>query len=218
MSEPGNGSGFGGPYDVSGGSGHESAGSHPHDPFEPPERSGLARGVAIVTLGVIVGILLLPSATRSPLAVVQGGTPAAARQEPSSTTTSLPARSTTTTTTTTTALAPAKIHVLVANATSVNGVAGSVTTFLGGKGFATLTAVNALVKLTASQIYFTTAGSGAAASEVASALELAPATVQTAAAKPPVSSAAGASVIVIVGSDLATRFAPASTTTTVKGH
>jgi hypothetical protein len=214
MSEPGNGSGFGGPYDVSGGSGHESAGSHPHDPFEPPERSGLARGVAIVTLGVIVGILLLPSATRSPLAVVQGGTPAAARQEPSSTTTSLPARSTTTTT----ALAPAKIHVLVANATSVNGVAGSVTTFLGGKGFATLTAVNALVKLTASQIYFTTAGSDAAASEVASALELAPATVQTAAAKPPVSSAAGASVIVIVGSDLATRFAPASTTTTVKGH
>jgi hypothetical protein len=171
--------------------------------------------VAIVTLAVILGILLLPSATRAPLVVVAARSAPPARQGPSSTTTSLPARSTTTTTTT---LAPAKIHVLVANATSVNGVAGSVTTFLGGKGFATLTAVNALVKLTASQIYFTAAGSVAAANEVASVLQLAPTTVQAVSAKPPVSNAAGASVIVIAGSDLVTRFAAASTTTTVKSH
>jgi hypothetical protein len=215
MSEPGSGSGAGGQYEVPGGSGHTPAGSHPRDPFEPPERSGLVRGVVIITLAVILGILLLPSATRAPLAVVVARSPAASRQEPGSTTTSVPARSTTTTTT---ALAHAKIHVLVANATSVNGVAGSVTTFLGGKGFATLTAVNALAKLTASQVYFTTAGSSAAASEVASALSLAPAVVKAASAKPPVSSAAGASVIVIAGSDLATRFAPSSTTTTVKSH
>jgi hypothetical protein len=171
--------------------------------------------VVIVALGVVLGALLLPSATRAPLAVVAARAPVTARQEPSSSTTRPPAKSTTTTTS---APALATIHVLVANATSVNGVAGSVTAFLGGKGFATLTAANALAKLTASQIYFTTAGSATAAGKVASVLGLSPATVQAASAKPPVASAAGASVIVIAGSDLATRFAPASTATTVKSH
>jgi hypothetical protein len=167
--------------------------------------------VVIVVLAVVIGALVMPSATRAPLAVVTTRVAAGTPRGSSSTTTSLPARSSTTTTTTP---AHAGIHVLVANATSVNGVAGSVTTFLGGKGFATLTAANALVKLTASQIYFTASGSAAAADEVASALSLASTTVKPASAVAPVASAAGASVVVIAGADLAARFAPASTTTT----
>lgn len=200
-----------GPHNGQGGRGRSQVGSGLRDQFGPPERSGLVRGVVIVVLAVVIGALVMPSATRAPLAVVTTRVAAGTPRGSSSTTTSLPARSSTTTTTTP---AHAGIHVLVANATSVNGVAGSVTTFLGGKGFATLTAANALVKLTASRIYFTASGSAAAADEVASALSLASSTVQPASAVPSVLSAAGASVVVIAGADLAARFAPASTTTT----
>ena len=103
---------------------------------------------------------------------------------------------------------------LVANATNVNGVAGAITRFLGGKGYSTLTAVNALTTLGSSQIYFTSAGSSADAAEVASALGLTSAAIQPASSNPPVSSTAGAAVVVVAGQDLATRFAPPTTTTT----
>jgi LytR cell envelope-related transcriptional attenuator len=198
-----------GPEEAAGGTARQQARSHPHDPFEPPERSGLARGLLIVIVGVVLAVLLLPSATRAPLATVATSAPARAHHGHSLAPTS-PPRSTTTTTK---APAAATIHVLVANATTVNGVAGSVTTFLGTKGFSTLTATNALTRLAASEIYYTATGSAADADEVASALGLAPAVVQAATATPPVASTTGASVIVIAGQDLATRFAPATTTT-----
>jgi len=105
--------------------------------------------------------------------------------------------------------------VLVANATTVNGIAGTVTSFLANKGFATLTATNATERVTATEIFYTAAGSAAAATEVAGALSVAPTTIQAATAVAPVASTAGASVIVIAGQDLATRFSPSATTTTV---
>jgi hypothetical protein len=180
-----------------------------HDPFEPPEPTGRVRGLALVIIVVVLGALLMPSATRAPLAVT-----AAARLPASTPTTSTPTTAANPTSTTTAPPATATIHVLVANGTTVNGVAGSVTTYLGGKGFSTLAAVNALTKLTSSQVYYTAAGSSAEAAEVASALGLASSAVQAKGTTPPVSSSSGASVVVIVGQDLATRFAPASTTTT----
>ena len=108
------------------------------------------------------------------------------------------------------------IHVLVANATETNGVAGAVTQFLASKGFATLTAVNALVKVTASEI-FTVGGATADTSVVASALNLPATSIEPAAQGAPVSSTTGANVVVIVGPDLATRFAPGATTTAPAG-
>jgi hypothetical protein len=181
----------------------------PHDPWEPPERSGLVRGVVLVVLAIVLGILLLPSATRAPLQVVASRSSTTV-PTPSSATTHPSASSTTPTTT---APAASEIHVLVANATNVNGVAGAITSFLGGKGFQTLTAVNALTTLTAWQLYVTSAGSASDAAVVAKALGLSASTIQSASSAAPVSSTGAASVVVVAGQDLASRFAPSSSTT-----
>jgi len=187
---------------------HPQGGSH-----EPTDRAHSGRGLAIVIAAVVIGIVLLPSATRAPLA-------ASARTTTPTTTAASAGRPAghghghhgTTSTSTTTTVAPASIHVLVANATSTNGVAGAVTRFLASKGFSTLTATNALLKVTASQIY-TVGGATADTSSVAAALSLPATSTEPAAAAAPVASTTGANVVVIVGPDLATRFAPGAAVT-----
>ena len=182
-----------------------------HEAHEPHDGARAGRGVAIVVIAVVVGVLLLPSATRAPL-------PAdASTATPTTTTTTTAAGGTAshghhTTTTTSTTIPPSAIHVLVANATTTNGVAGDVTRFLASKGFGTLTATNALVKVTASQI-FTVGGATADVQAVATALNLPATAIEPAASAAPVSSTAGANVVVIVGPDLASRYGPGSTTT-----
>jgi hypothetical protein len=104
----------------------------------------------------------------------------------------------------------------VANATDTNGVAGAVTTYLVSKGFGTLTATNALLKVTASEIY-TVGGATADVQAVATALNLPASSIEPAASAAPVASTTGANVVVIVGPDLATRFNPATTTTAPTG-
>jgi hypothetical protein len=179
---------------------------------EPPDRPHSGRGLAIVIVAIVIGVLLLPSATRAPLsaAAVSSGT----------TTTLAPGRAAShghqSSTTTSTTIPPASIHVLVANATTVNGVAGATTTFLASKGFGTLTATNALLKVTASEI-FTVGGATADTQAVAAALSLPASSIEPAASAAPVASTTGANVVVIVGPDLAARFAPGATTTTPAG-
>jgi hypothetical protein len=179
---------------------------------EPPDRPHSGRGLAIVIVAVVIGVLLLPSATRAPLSAsaVSSGT----------TTTLAPGKTTppghSSSTTTSTTVAPASIHALVANATLVNGVAGSVTTFLTSKGFGTLTATNALLKVTASEI-FTVGGATADVQAVAAALGLPASSIEPAASAAPVASTTGANVVVIVGPDLASRFHPGATTTAPPG-
>lgn len=185
---------------------------------EPPSWASSGRGVAIVIVAVVIGVLLLPSATRAPLA-------ASAKTTAPTTTVASVGRAatrghghghhagTSTSTSTSTTVPPASIHVLVANATTTNGVAGAVTRFLASKGFATLTATNALLKVTASQIY-TVGAASADAGTVAAALSLPSTSIEAVAATAPVSSEAGANVVVIVGPDLATRFAPGTAATT----
>jgi hypothetical protein len=95
-------------------------------------------------------------------------------------------------------------------------VAGAVTTFLASKGFATLTATNALLKVTASEV-FTVGGATADVAPVVAALGLPASSVEPAASAAPVASTAGANVVIIVGPDLATRFAPGATTTAPPG-
>jgi len=172
------------------------------------------RGLVVVAAAVALCVLLLPSATRAPSTAAASSSTAA----PSTPTTTAPShavgRASTTTapsrgTTTTTLPAPATVHVLVANGTTTNGVAGAVTTFLGQKGYGTLTATNALTRVSATKVY-PTGGSVAAAQEVATALGLPVSSVQAVGATAPVSSAAGATVVVIAGPDLAARFAPSA--------
>jgi hypothetical protein len=193
--------------------GNGSADPPPGEPPEAGDRPHSGRGLAIVVVAIVIGVLLLPSATRSPLAAsaVTSGTTA----------TTVPAgRSAATghhaSTTTTTTVPPSSIHVLVANATTVNGVAGAVTTFLSSKGFATLTATNALLKVSASEI-FTVGGATADVQAVATALSLPASSIEPAASAAPVASTTGANIVVIVGPDLASRFAPGATTTAPAG-
>lgn len=191
------------------------AGTGPDEqpPGEPPDRARTGLGVAIVVVAVVIGVLLLPSATRAPLAAVASTATTTTTTVPSSPGTNHGQHSSSATSTT---IPPATVHVLVANATTTNGVAGDVTSFLASKGFGTLTATNALVKVNASQV-FTVGGATADVQAVAAALNLPASSIEPAASSAPVSSTAGANVVVIVGPDLAARYGPGSTTTSHPG-
>jgi hypothetical protein len=188
-------------------------GSGDHPPGESSggsDRARSGRGLAIVVVAVVIGVLLLPSATRAPLAA------SASTTGPSATTTPSSSGGHHGTTTTSTTIPPAGIHVLVANATTVNGVAGSVTSFLASKSFGTLTATNATVKVPTTEV-FTVGGATADAAAIAAALDLPTTSIEPAASAAPVANTTGANVVVIVGTDLATRFNPATTTTAPAG-
>jgi LytR cell envelope-related transcriptional attenuator len=121
------------------------------------------------------------------------------------TTTTRPAVPTTTTTT-----APPHVPVLAANASSVPGAAGSVTTQLQTAGWDMLPPVNASARVTVTNVYYV-AGQKSAAQEVAKALILPPSSVAPYTTSAPVSSIGTAEVLIVVGPDLANR---TSTTTT----
>ena len=191
-----------------------------HDPFEPPASGGSRwlRGALVVVVAVVIGALLMPSATRAPLAV-----PASAQSAASSTTTSpspaasfptarstttIPAPTTTTTAAPTVVPGASSIHVLVANGTSITGLAGGVASYLRSRGFGTLSATNASTKVSATQVY-AAAGQQGAATTVVNALGLPASAVQPTSAVAPVSSTSGATAVVIAGPDLA-RLAPTS--------
>jgi hypothetical protein len=190
---------------------HRSGGS-----FEPPERARSGRGLALFIVAVVIGALLLPSATRSPLAAGASAGSSGAGSSASTTSTTRPGHHHGSTSTTSTTVPLSSIHVLVANATLTNGVAGAVTTFLASKGLGTLTATNALLKVTASEVY-TVGGATADVQPVVAALSLPASSIEPAASAAPVASTTGANVVVIVGPDLATRFNPATTTTAAAG-
>ncbi len=174
----------------------------------PPAPSGYLRGVGVVVVAVVIGVLLMPSGTRAPLGVktLASTSPPAS----SATTTTTGAASTTTTLA---AIVPgaASIHVLVANGTSITGLAGGTSTYLRSRGFLTLAATNSTTKVTGTQVY-AVSGPSSAATRVTEALGLPASTIQPTSAVAPVPSTAGANVVVIAGPDLQ-RLASSSTTT-----
>jgi hypothetical protein len=187
------------------GSGHGAGGTD----RDPPgaAASGYLRGVGVVIVAVVIGVLLMPSATRAPLDVKT----AAASTPPSST------PSTTTPSSTTTSLATivpgaSQVHVLVANGTSITALAAGTSTYLRSRGFLTLSPTNSTTKVTGTQVY-AVSGPSSSATSVIEALGLPASTVQPTGAVAPVQSTAGANVVVITGPDLA-RLAPGSTTST----
>jgi hypothetical protein len=172
--------------------------------------------VGVVVIAVIIGALLMPSATRGPLNITTAAqsTATTTTTSSSSSSSSSPttvARGAGTTTTQATIVAGASvIHVLVANGTTITNLAGGTSAYLRSRGFTTLPALDATTKVTGTLVY---AGSGerSAATTVASALGLSSSDIQPVSAVPPVASAAGATVVVIAGPDLA-RLAAGSTT------
>jgi len=165
------------------------------------------RGLGVVVVAVVIGALLMPSATRAPLQT-------ASTSATTTTTTATGHGATTTTTTTLPAVVPgaSAIHVLVANGTSISHLAAGVADYLHSRGYAILTPTNASSHVSSSEV-FAASGQQGAAGTVVSVLGLAPTAIQPASAVAPVASTAGATVVVIAGPDLA-RLAPGSTTAT----
>ena len=115
---------------------------------------------------------------------------------------------------------PGEVKVLVANATRSEGAASRVTEKLRLAGYNVVPPTDA-AKEDATIVYFTT-GYEAEAKIVAQALELAPTAVQPLPAPPPISDLRDATVLVLVGPELAastasTTTAPGAKTTTAPG-
>ena len=190
------------------GGGGGTGGTSDRDMAVPPAPSGYLRGVGVVVVAVVIGVLLMPSGTRAPLGVK---TLASTSPPASSATTTTTSAASTTTTLATIVPGAASIHVLVANGTSITGLAGGTSTYLRSRGFLTLAATNSTTKVTGTQVY-AVSGPSSAATRVTEALGLPASTIQPTSAVAPVPSTAGANVVVITGPDVQ-RLAPSSTTT-----
>jgi hypothetical protein len=204
-------------FDEAGQPGAEGGGRHLGDSGDSGTPSGWLRGVVVVLIALVIGILLMPSATRPPLAVAttapttsSTSANAAGSAGSAASSTSVP-RSTSTTSAGALAGASA-IHVLVANGTTISHLAEGTASYLRSRGFVTLAPTNSTMKVTGTQVY-AASGQQVAATLVVNALGLPSNTVQSSSAVAPVASTGGATVVVIVGPDLA-RLAPSSSSTT----
>ncbi|MGH9045434.1 MAG: LytR C-terminal domain-containing protein [Acidimicrobiales bacterium] len=176
-----------------------------------PGRIAIGRALLVIGVAILVGVLVLQT-TRSPNATK------AASHTSRSTAVTAPPR-----TTTTVPVTPrSQVHVLVANASTTNGVASQYTTVLTNAGWSLLTPTDATVTRPTSSIYYAT-GEHDQALVVAQALGVLPGAVLPLSATSPVTKTTGAEVVVVIGSDLAARTPPSTvpptstTTTTTEG-
>lgn len=178
-----------------------------HGRGRPPGRGGDQRpgalsypkALLLAVVAVALGAYLLQ------LGHAPKGSPAASAPPPSSTTSTTAPPSTTTTT-----AGPSQaVKVLVANASSTNGVAAYYTSKLSAAGWGTLTATTAATRESASAVYYAT-GEQSAATLVAGELGLGASAVQALGAQTPVHGTTGAGVVVVVGNDLAAKATPGS--------
>jgi hypothetical protein len=114
---------------------------------------------------------------------------------------------------TTTTIPPAKVSVLVANATSVAGAAAAVANELQPGGWNLLPVVNATARVGMSEVDYVS-GYATEASTVAKSLGLAASAVTPYTTSAPISTIGTAQILVVVGPDLAAKAAPAAATTT----
>jgi hypothetical protein len=174
--------------------------------------SSLARGVALIVLGVVVGVVVLhslgssspPAASTSQVSAPAPSAPPA----PSTAPTTAPAR--TTTTTASPLRPPSQVLTQVANGTSVSGLAGRITSALQQAGYNVLSPADATSQVSSSAVYYTP-GYAREAAAVASFLGLPSSVVQPYSSSVPISSTRGAEVIVIAGNDLARQNSGPST-------
>jgi hypothetical protein len=187
---------------MSEGEGPETAESH-HD----PQSTHVVRAVALVVVGVTLGVVLLHSIGRAPAGSVVSVTPTST---PS--TTAPPA----TTTTTAAARPPAQVKALAANGTKTSGAANKVADTLRKAGYNVLAPTNATTSAQSSSVYYVP-GFLSEAGAVAAALGLAPTAVMPLPTPSPVANMNGAEVVVVVGPDLAGQGAPATPSTSTTG-
>ena len=165
-----------------------------------------ARGVLVVVVAALLGILILKNGFDSSASVSTGGSTA--------TTTTTPATSTTIATTTT-AVDKASFTVLVANASGTSGAAGRLSDKMQADGYTVAQPVTATAKVDTTSVYYLS-GYEAAAQSVASYLAVGPPAPMP--EPKPVADLGQAQVLVVEGRDIASSAAtPQQTTTTAKG-
>jgi hypothetical protein len=158
----------------------------------------------VLVVMVVIGILIIPSVTRVPKVPTTAATASrhSTAPPPTTSTTQKPVP-----TTTVPAIAHSSIAVLVANGTNTSDGAGEVRSWLGQKGFdvSAFPAYDTTTPETADAIYVVGNGTPAMAEEVAAALALGSSVVIPAGETPPVVTTTGADVVVVLGTDLASR-------------
>jgi len=175
--------------------------------------TAVGRAAALLGVAVVLGIVLLNALDDGPPNRVSTGAD-------STTTTRAPESSTTTTTsattTTTVALrAPKDIKVLATNGTDVKGAARKATDALRAAGYNVLAPVDA-PKRPDTAIFFVPNFAGEAQA-VAALLGLPPASVKALPTPPPVADLRGSNILIVVGSDVASRLVgPSASSSTTK--
>jgi hypothetical protein len=171
----------------------------PPDAEDPRSRT---LGLILIAVAVLIGVLLLAKGFSQEDGLVSLTTP-----EKQTTTTTAAANAPAgagadeeTTTTTAAANAPASVTVLVTNGTGKSGVAGTNADKLKAAGYTKVDTANA--PTTAKSAVYYAAGAQADAQAVATALGLDPSVVAAMPSPPPVD-LAGATVLVVIGSDRA---------------
>ncbi len=187
-------------------------------PVGPPPGTRVVRAAFVLVVVIVLGIVLLDAATRGPRAVSTSATTGHQVIPSPTTTTTHPA-----TTTTLPVVPHQSIKVLVANGTSTAHGASEVRVWLGNHDFDTsaFPPYNTTTPETADAVYVVNGGTIPMANVVAAALTLGTSVIQPAGSKPPVPTTTGADIVVVLGTDLATRAdagtlgrPPAASTTT----
>ncbi len=174
-----------------------------------------ARGVALVVVAVVVGLLLLRNGLDTSEVIT------ASKGDSSQKTDSGNGEGDTSTTTTIPARDPSTVTVIVLNGTSVSGAAGKYTTAIASAGYQMLDPGDATTKIPATQVFYAFGFEREAAAVAASAgapSSLTPTAMPT----PPPGEVGAANVVVVIGTDLASltptttpTTAPAASSTTV---
>lgn len=193
-------------------------------PDDGPQHSGGMTGslkaaraaVVLVVFVVAVAVLVAVGTRSSPSSsssaqttstTAAGGTTSttAAAAGTASTTTSTTTRHRNghgTATTTTTTVPPGSVSVVVANATSTNGLAAHYSSVIGAGGWKIGTPIDASTTESTSAVYYAS-GQQAAANAIATAIGVKPAQVLPLTTATPVNGVTGTDVVVVIGSDLA---------------
>jgi hypothetical protein len=181
----------------------------------------IVRAAAVLILFVVAVAVLVAVGTRPSVSSTPTTTPTTAASGAASTTSTTAAAgggtaSTTTTTksghkgatTTTTTIAPSSVSVVVANATSTNGLAAHYSTVIGAGNWAMKTPIDASTTEATSAVYYAS-GMQQPAASIATTIGVKPAQVLPLTTATPVNGVTGIDVVVVIGADLA-----ATTTTT----
>ena len=192
-------------------------------PEDGPQHSGgmsgslkAARAAAVLVVFVVAVAVLVAVGTRPTTtnpSSAQTTVPSTVPGGSTTTTAAAGAASTTTTTarqghghgasTTTTTAPHDTVTVVVANATSTNGLAAHYSTVIGAGGWKMETPIDASTLEATSAVYYA-AGQQEAAASIATTIGVKPTQVLPLTTATPVSSATGLDVVVVIGQDLAT--------------